>query len=133
MNVATNERDFQSLGRRAILKGALALPLATCAVPALATTGETSIMRLFSEWTHLRYEIEETGSAMSEEEFEARMDALKGIEHALLDEPVTCAADLAAKVIATTRDGDFVLCLNIGPKRPGRLLNEMWDLVGEAI
>jgi hypothetical protein len=93
-----------AFSRRTLLRASATL-LAPCllAEPGLAST-ETPILRLFREWDDLQAHLNDHGT--SQEDFDALNPDLLALEDAVMAETVTCAADLAAKVLMEGMYGD---------------------------
>ncbi|EYD71601.1 hypothetical protein Rumeso_05002 [Rubellimicrobium mesophilum DSM 19309] len=105
MNVTSQGAGFQPTTRRALMKGALAAPAALVGAPALAST-DTPIMQLFREFEDMEGRIND--HATSSEEADRLYPILRNLEDRMAEEPVTCLADLAAKVLALTTLRDEV-------------------------
>jgi hypothetical protein len=92
------------MSRRTLLRASATL-LAPCllAEPGLASA-ETPILRLFREWDDLQAHLNDHGT--SQKDFDALNPDLLALEDAVMAETVTCAADLAAKVLMEGMYGD---------------------------
>lgn len=89
--------------RRSLLRAAPALLApSVLAGPALAET-DTPILRLFREWDALQA----YWNGAPEDEEDALLAEDTRLESAIEAEPVTCLADLAAKIVVASCYGDF--------------------------
>jgi hypothetical protein len=96
-----------SVTRRSLLQASPALLAPSLlAGPALAEAG-TPILRLFREWDEFQAFWNDTGNSFTDQESDAMYRRLCALEERIEAEPVTCLADLAAKIIVSTVYGDF--------------------------
>lgn len=99
---------MENLNRRVFLSNAglatatVGLPVAALAAP--PWPGETPIMRLYREHQALTERLDD--HATTSAEFDESYPHLRVMEDAISEEPLTCLADLAAKVLVLTQIGD---------------------------
>ncbi len=100
---AGHDPALPTVTRRSLLRASPAL-LAPCLLtaPGVGSTN-TPILRLFREWDDLQ--VRWQGSPEKEEDW--FFEENERLERAVAEEPSTCLADLAAKVIVSTCYGEF--------------------------
>lgn len=110
----------ENVGRRVLLQGVLAAPLAACAVPALAADTETPIQRLFKEWSDYFAWVNTTEERFTWDgaEWDARFAVLDEIENRMETETAATLDDLALKIAATTSFG----AIDVPETRDGEVL-----------
>lgn len=96
-----HDRALPAVTRRGLLRASPALMApALLAGPALALEPATPILRLYRECETLTARMDDT--ATSSEEFDRLYALSTELEEQMEEEPVTCMADLAAKVLVLT-------------------------------
>ena len=93
--------------RRSLLRASPALLAPSLlAGPALASA-DTPILRLFREWDAAEAAANCSEWPLGDDDLDSAVDGISTLEERIEAEPVTCLADLAAKIIVSTCWGDF--------------------------
>ena len=96
-----------AVSRRSLLRASPALLAPSfLAGPALAST-DTPILRLFREWAAAEAAANSSDWPVGDDDLDSAVDGINTIEERIEAEPVTCLADLAAKIIVSTCWGDY--------------------------
>ena len=98
---------LSAVSRRSLLRASPALLAPSLlAGPALAS-GDTPILRLFREWDAAEAAANNSDWPLGDDDLDSGVDGISTLEERIEAEPVTCLADLAAKIIVSTCWGDF--------------------------
>lgn len=120
-----------NLTRRGALRAAMAagaVALAPETVNAGKTVPDTPILRLFHERCVLRDHLNSTATNYTEAEFDLLWAKMIDLEGEIMRIPVSCTADLAAKMITDTCEGE-----GLSSWKTGELWVEARALTGTGI